>query len=96
MARSKGSAKFSGNLEVAAGGALDARSVAPTKADLTVAANYPYSYVGMLVSVQDEGKLYMLTAKPTTTLSNWKEVGSDGGDMEAITAAEVDTLWANN
>lgn len=79
MARQKGANSFSGNLEPLAGAALDARTVAPTKADLTVAANYPYSYVGMVVAVQDEGKLYILTAKPTTVADNWKEIGSSGG-----------------
>lgn len=79
MARAKGSAKFSGNLEVAAGGPLDARSVVPTQGDLTVASNFPYSYVGMIVSVQDEGKAYILTAKPVTTEGNWKVLGSGEG-----------------
>ena len=35
MARTKGSANFAGSLEVLAGAPLDARSVVPTKADLT-------------------------------------------------------------
>lgn len=79
MARSKGSANFSGSLEVLAGAPLDSRLVVPTKSDLTVASNYPYAYVGMVVAVQDESKLYILKAKPTTTAENWIELGSGSG-----------------
>ncbi len=79
MARQKGANSFAGNLEVLAGAPLDARAIVPTKADLTVAANFNYSYVGMIVSVQGEGKAYMLKAKPTTSAENWVEIGSGSG-----------------
>lgn len=84
MARQKGSAVFSGTLEVRAGGPADARTVVPSKSDLTASANYPYSYIGMIVSVQDEGKAYMLTAKPTTAIDNWKEIGSGDSGADNI------------
>lgn len=87
MARQKGSAQFSGTLEPLAGGPLDARTIVPTKADLTVAANFPYKYVGMMVSVQDEGIAYMLIGADTTLSSNWKAIGSDVGQT-----IQVDTL----
>lgn len=76
MARQKGSANFAGTLEVLAGGPLDARSQVPTKADLTVASNFPYPYVGMQVYVLSEGKRYTLKAADVTVLANWEEEGS--------------------
>lgn len=76
MARQKGSANFAGTLEVLAGGPLDARSQVPTKADLTIASNFPYPYVGMQVYVLSEGKRYTLKAADVTVLANWEEEGS--------------------
>lgn len=93
MARIKGSLKLSSNIELQAGAPLDARSIVPLKTDLTVASTFDYSYVGMLVVAQDEGKLYLLKAKPTTEASNWVEVASSGeiGD-NYYTKNEVDTI----
>lgn len=79
MARTKGMLNLSGNLEVNAGAPLDARSVVPTVADLTVAANFQYKYVGMTVVVQATGDMYILTANDVTVAANWKQVGSGGG-----------------
>ena len=87
MARQKGSANFSGTLEILAGGPVDARTIVPTKADLTVAANFDYKYVGMIVSCQSEGIAYMLTAMDTTNIANWKPIGSDTGQI-----IQVDTM----
>lgn len=84
MARQKGANSFAGNLEVLAGAPLDARAIVPTKADLTVAANFSYSYVGMIVSVQGEGKAYMLKAKPTTSAENWVEIGSGSSGADNV------------
>lgn len=80
MARSKGSANFSGSLEVLAGAPIDARLVVNTKADLTANGSYPYSYVGMIVSVKDEGKAYILTAADPTLATNWSPIEGSGGD----------------
>lgn len=81
MARSKGSANFSGSLEVLAGAPLDARLVVNTKADLTAATSYPYKYIGMIVSVKAEERAYMLVGNDTTVADNWKIVGGDSIDV---------------
>lgn len=81
MSRQTGSNNFAGTLEILAGGPIDARLVVPTKADLTVSANFPYPYVGMIVSVSGEGKAYILTATPVTDEDNWEEVGSGGSSV---------------
>lgn len=79
MARQKGTANFSGTLEVLAGGPIDSRTVVPTLADLTVASNFPYAYVGLETYVVAENKKYRLIAADVTQSSNWEEVGSGGG-----------------
>ena len=43
MARQSGLNNFAGTLEVLAGGPLDARTVVPTKADLTTSGTFPYA-----------------------------------------------------
>ena len=78
MARKEGSLKLSSNIEPRAAAPLDARTVVPTLADLTASGAFPYPYVGMIVSVQSEGKAYMLTALDTTDSGNWNEVGTGG------------------
>ena len=90
MARVKGSMKLSSNMEVNAGAPIDARSIVPTEADLIIASNFPYSYIGMLVVAQDTKKLYMLTAKPSTAKANWKLV--EGGSDEELTQEQLDAL----
>lgn len=94
MARQTGANTFAGNLEVLAGAPLDARSVVPTKADLTVSENFPYSYVGMMVIVKEEGKAYILNNEDFTIASNWKEVGtgsSEGSGGEPIDLSDYYT-----
>ena len=76
MARQKGTANFSGTLEVLAGGPIDSRTVVPTKADLTIATNFPYAYVGMETYVTAENKKYRLINADVTQASSWEEVGS--------------------
>lgn len=79
MARQKGMLNLSGNIEVNAGAPFDARDIVPTKADLTVASNFPYAYVGMETYVVAEDKKYRYMGGGVETLSNWVEVGSGGG-----------------
>ena len=81
MARTKGSANFAGSLEVLAGAPLDARSVVPTKADLTTEGNFPYKYIGMEVYVTAENKKYRLINADSTSLESWEEVGGSGGQI---------------
>ena len=81
MARTKGTYSLSANIEPRAAAPLDARTVVPTLADLTASGAFPYPYVGMIVSVQSEGKAYILTAADTTSSSNWMPVGSGSGSV---------------
>lgn len=83
MARQKGMLNLSGNIEVNAGAPFDARDIVPTKADLTVASNFPYAYVGMETYVVAEDKKYRYMGGGVETLSNWAEVGSGGGTSYA-------------
>lgn len=79
MARTKGTANLAASLEVLAGAPLDSRTVVPTVADLTVAANFPYKYIGMPVVVQATGDMYVLTANDVTVSANWKKVNGSSG-----------------
>lgn len=76
MARQKGSFSLGGTLEILADAPADARNVVKTKAELLDANSFPYKYIGMLVSVQSEAKVYQLIATDTTLEASWKEVGS--------------------
>ena len=78
MSRREGTLKLSSNIEPRAAAPLDARTIVPTLADLTASGAFPYPYVGMIVSVQSEGKAYMLKALDTTVSDNWQEIGSGG------------------
>ena len=80
MARQKGSANLAATIEVLAGGALDARTTVPTEADLTIANNFPYPYVGLFTVVQATGDMWVLTAMDVTVASNWHKVGDGGSD----------------
>ena len=84
MARSTGTANLAASLEVLAGAPLDARTVVPTVSDLTVAANFPYKYVGMPVVTQDSGDMYILIGNDVTDESNWKKIGSGGGLTQTV------------
>ena len=81
MARTKGTANLSGTIEALAGGPLDARSVVPTKADLTVGSNFPYPYIGLETYVTAENKKYRLVGDDPTLEANWEEVGSGGSSV---------------
>lgn len=79
MARTKGMLNLSGNLEVNAQAPLDARTIVPTEADLTVASNFPYPYVGLEVYVTGTGKKFRLINLDTTQSNSWQEIGEGGG-----------------
>lgn len=94
MARAQGTLKLSSNIEPQVGAPLDARTIVSTKTELTTEGNYEYCYIGMMVAVQDEGKVYILKAKPATTAANWAEVASSGDVGENYyTKQEIDTGW---
>lgn len=84
MSRREGTLKLSSNIEPRAAAPLDARLIVPTLADLTASGAFPYPYVGMIVSVQSEGKAYILTANNPTVSVNWTEIGSGSGDQYVI------------
>jgi hypothetical protein len=90
MARTKGMLNLSGNLEVNAQAPLDARTIVPTEADLTVASNFPYPYVGLEVYVIGTGKKFRLTNLDTTQSSSWQEIGEGGSG--SIPVATANTL----
>lgn len=94
MARTKPALDFAGSLEVEIQAPLDARTTVPTKADLTLASNFPYAYKGLPVYVEAEQTFYALTDLDTTDISNWKEVGSGEGNTVSVelTQAEYDAL----
>lgn len=85
MARNKGTFQFAANFEVKAAEALDPRIVVATKSELINKETWPsdgdtlYLYEGLLVSVADEGKIYMLTNVAdalSADYSAWKEIGA--------------------
>ena len=86
MSRAKGTANLAASLEVLAGAPLDAREKVPTKADLYLAANFPYPYVGLETYVASENKKYRLIASDVTVEANWQEVGSGGGGGTTVVA----------
>lgn len=92
MSRQIGTLKISSNFEPRMGAPLDARSIVKLKADLTAANTFEYSYVGMIVVVQEEGKAYILNTKPTTVLTNWRVVGDDQDLSNYYTKSEVDEI----
>jgi len=59
---------------------LDARLVVENKEELLDASSYPYKYIGMIVSVKDEGAAYILINADTTDAESWKKIttGTDG------------------
>ena len=82
MARQKGSANISASLEVLASAPLDARSRVQTKADLTAANTFPYSYIGMEVYVLDDNAKYRLIDEDPTDPESWQELGSGGSGSD--------------
>lgn len=86
MSRSKGTANLAASLEVLAGAPLDAREKVPTKADLYLASNFPYPYVGLETYVVAENKKYRLIGNDVTVEANWEEIGSGGGGGTTVVA----------
>ena len=95
MARAKGTLKLSSNVEPQVGAPLDARSIVPTEADLYAAGSFDYSYVGMIVSVQATGDVYILKAKPTTVEGNWDKVAGGGDMSNYYTKTQINEGWYN-
>lgn len=87
MARQKGMLNLSGNLEPLAGAPLDSRDVTPTVADLYVAANWPYKYIGMKTTVIATGETYRLVNLDVTQASSWVKEGDQIIQYDELPAA---------
>lgn len=79
MARRPGSLLLDAAVEPIFASSLDARQFVRTKEELLSEGSYEYGFNGLIVSVRDEQKLYMLIDKDNPTLeASWKEIGSGG------------------
>lgn len=103
MARERGTFNFSASLEIKKEGALDARQVVNTKAELTQAStwldddNKIWLYNGLLVCVVadtdiNNGVYFLIDKDNYTTSTNWVKIGSISGStpdelLEAINNA---------
>ena len=76
--RRQGSLKLGSNIEPKVDAPLDAREVVPTIWALTAPETFPYFYVGMKVSVQKTGQVFVLIADDPTVDANWRELGGGG------------------
>lgn len=101
MARNKGTFQFAANFEVKAAAALDPRVAVATKAELINKETFPYDgdtiylYKGILVSVQEENAIYMLTDTSkilSSDYSGWLRV--DAGNAEQVEV--VDNLTSDD
>lgn len=100
MARNKGTFSYAANYEVKVQAALDPRIAVETKAELILKDTWPYDgdtiylYKGLVVSVQEENALYMLTDMSKITAedySGWLRV--DAGNAEQVEV--VDNLTSD-
>lgn len=90
MTRGKGTANLAASLEVLAGAPLDARLVCPTVADLYIASNWPYKYIGMKTTVQATGDTYRLVNLDVTQESSWvKEGATEYDDFTGATSQDA-------
>lgn len=88
MARQKGMLNLSGNLEPLAGAPLDSRDITPTVADLYIASNWPYKYIGMKTTVTATGDTYRLVNLDVTQESSWVKEGSGGSGASNLSDLE--------
>lgn len=101
MARNKGTFSYAANYEVKVQAALDPRIAVETKAELILKDTWPYDgdtiylYKGLVVSVQEENALYMLTDMSKITASDysgWLRV--DAGNAEQVEV--IDNLTSDS
>lgn len=91
MARQKGMLNLSGNLEPLAGAPLDSRTITPTVADLYIASNWPYKYIGMKTTVVATGDTYRLVNLDVTQESSWVLDGGSGGQTIQVESMPMAT-----
>ena len=72
---------FGSGFNITSAGPIDSRMVVEFIDDLTTVWNPDTapSYVGMVVSVLEDGNIYVLRDKNFTDINNWKKQGSNGG-----------------
>ena len=76
MARRQGSLPLDAAVEPGFATSLDARQFVRTKEELLSEGSFEYGFNGLLVSVRDEQKLYMLIDKDNPTVEvSWKLIG---------------------
>lgn len=91
MARQKGMLNLSGNLEPLAGAPLDSRDITPTVADLYIASNWPYKYIGMKTTVTATGDTYRLVNLDVTQESSWVKEGGESGQTIQVESMPMAT-----
>lgn len=105
MARYKGAIGFVSNFELKIQGALDARAVVENKSDLIILDTWPhdgdilYLYNGLLVSVEKENAVYMLTditKALETDYSGWLKISGSGGGTGSVDIVDNLTTDASN
>ena len=93
MARDKGTNSYSANFEPQVAGPLDARQKVDTQSELLLASTWlandggNYSYIGMLVTVNDDGVsgnngIYRLTDSDYTDFGNWEQCSTGIEDVD--------------
>ena len=76
----KNSITFGSGFNITAEGPIDSRMVVEYIEDLTTVWNSDApAYEGMMVSVLEDGNIYVLRDVDFTNINNWKKQGSDGG-----------------
>lgn len=98
MARTKGIANFAVNFEPGGQTPLDARTLVATKADLTAAGSFGANiYNGMIVSVVEDGTLWMLmNMSAPTDIASWKQMNATDSSAEVEELKDqVDELSGN-
>ena len=91
MARRQGSLPLDAAVEPSFATSLDARQFVRTKEELLSEGSFEYGFNGLLVSVRDEQKVYMLIDKDNPTVeASWKEIGgSAGGGTDPVAWDDV-------
>ena len=79
MAIIKNSIDFGSGFNIKAQGPIDSRMIVEYISDLTTVWNSDApAYEGMMVSVLEDGNVYVLRNIDFTNINNWKKQGSDG------------------
>ena len=81
----KNAIPFGSGFNITAEGPIDSRMVVEFIDDLTTVWNSDApAYEGMVVSVLEDGNVYVLRGKDFSDERNWKKIGSDGGSGSGV------------